>query len=389
MAEEGSIKRIKRGLTHIIEEDEFDEVIKGKRKLRVKLGIDPTASLIHIGHLVLLFKLRDFQEAGHEVCLIMGDFTATIGDPSERMSARPKMSKEEVSRNAKVILEKCMRFLIKEKTRVYFNSTWLGSLTSYQLFELFSKGTVAKLLTRDDFKKRLEEGRALYVHEFLYPFLQAYDSVVVRADVELGGNDQLFNLMLGREIMRSFGLPPQICITTPLIEGLDGKLKMSKTYGNYISVDEKPEDVYGKLMGIPDELTPKYAELLCRFDEDELRKIKELHPFEAKSKVAFRITELLCGRKKAEEAKEWFDRVIRKREIPDISQEVEAKEGDILQKVLKSAGVVKSVSEAVRLTESGGLYINGERVQDRFFELKKGEYNVRVGKTKFIRIKVK
>ncbi len=388
--ENNKVYKLRRGLLNIVEEDEFYELIESGRKLRVKLGIDPTAELIHLGHLVLLFKLRDFQEVGHEVCLIIGDFTATVGDPSGRTSARPPLSHEEAKRNANKILEKCTGFLIKERTKIYFNSTWLGSMRSHELFDLISRATVAQLISREDFKKRIEEGKPLFIHEFIYPFLQAYDSIAVRADIELGGHDQLFNLIFARDIMRSFALKPQVCITTPIIEGLDGKLKMSKTYGNYISVDEKAEDIYGKLMGIPDELIGKYAELICRFDEEELEELKKIHPFEAKSRVAYTITKILRGKDEADRAREWFDRVIREREIPqkDIEQ-FDAQEGEILQKFLKKIGALKSISEAVRLTEAGGIYVNGERIKEKFFELKKGEYIVRVGKIKFIRIVVR
>jgi tyrosyl-tRNA synthetase len=382
--------RLKRNLTNIIEEKEFDELLDSGRELRIKLGIDPTASLIHLGHLVLFFKLREFQEEGHIVCLIIGDFTAQIGDPSGRLSARPKMKKEEVRENSKNILEKCTNFLIKEKTKVYYNSEWFESMSASELFELFSKSTVAKIISRDDFKKRMEQNEPLFVHEFLYPFLQAYDSVVVRADIELGGNDQLFNLLLGREIMREYGLKPQVCITTPILEGLDGKLKMSKTYGNYISPDEKAEDIFGKLMGVDDNLIFKYAKLLGRYESDEeIEDLKKLHPFEAKTQIAFRITKILKGEEEAKRSLDWFNKVIREREIPEDIPEIEANEGDILQKVLKEKGFIKSVSEAIRITESGGIYVNGEQIKEKFFQLKKGEYKVRIGKTKFVKVKVK
>jgi tyrosyl-tRNA synthetase len=383
------IDKIKRGLTSIIEEQDFDQLLKSGKTLRIKLGIDPTASLIHLGHLVLIFKLREFQEIGHEVCLIIGDFTAQIGDPSGRTSLRPKLSEHDVKENAKEILRKVKRFLIEERTRVYFNSEWFKSIGATKLFELFSKGTVAQIIAREDFKKRMHEKSPIFVHEFLYPFLQAYDSVVVRADIELGGSDQLFNLLFAREIMKEYGLPPEVCITTPILEGTDGKLKMSKSYHNYITPDEPAEDIYGKLMGVDDELIFKYAELLCGYENDELDELKKIHRFEAKTQIAFKITARLKGEKEALRAKEWFNKVIREKEIPEEIPQIYAKEGEILQKVLKEAGVVSSVSEATRLTESGGIYINGEKVKEKFFELKKGEYKIRVGKTKFLKLIVK
>jgi len=383
------IDKMKRGLTSIIEEQDFDQLLKSGKTLRIKLGIDPTASLIHLGHLVLIFKLREFQEIGHEVCLIIGDFTAQIGDPSGRTSLRPKLSEHEVKENAKEILRKVKRFLIEERTRVYFNSEWFKSIGTTKLFELFSKGTVAQIIAREDFKKRMQEKSPIFVHEFLYPFLQAYDSVVVRADIELGGSDQLFNLLFAREIMKEYGLPPEVCITTPILEGTDGKLKMSKSYGNYITPDEAPEDIYGKLMGVDDELIFKYAELLGGYENNELDELKKIHRFEAKTQIAFKITARLKGEKEALRAKEWFNKVIREKEIPEEIPQIYAKEGEILQKVLKEAGVVSSVSEATRLTESGGIYINGEKVKEKFFELKKGEYKIRVGKTRFLKLIVK
>jgi tyrosyl-tRNA synthetase len=380
------LEKIKRGLISIVEEEEFGKLLKSGRTLRVKLGIDPTASLIHLGHLVLIFKLREFQEMGHEVCLIIGDFTAQIGDPSGRTTLRPKLSEEEVKENAEEILKKVMRFLIEERTRVYFNSEWFKSMSTTKLFELFSKATVAQIIAREDFKKRMQEKAPIFVHEFLYPFLQAYDSVVVKADIELGGSDQLFNLIFVRQIMKEYGLPPEVCITTPILEGTDGKLKMSKSYGNYITPDEPAEDIFGKLMGIDDMLIFKYAELLGGYEQKELEELKKIPRFEAKTQIAYKITARLKGEDEAMRAKDWFDKVIREREMPDEIPQIHAKEGGILQKVLKEAGIVSSVSEAMRLTESGGIYINGERIKEKFFELKKGEYKVRVGKTKFVRI---
>jgi tyrosyl-tRNA synthetase len=382
------LEKIKRGLISVVEEEELEKLLKSGRTLRVKLGIDPTASLIHLGHLVLIFKLREFQEMGHEVCLIIGDFTAQIGDPSGRTTLRPKLSEEEVKENAKEILKKVMRFLIEERTRVYFNSEWFKSMSTTELFELFSKATVAQIIAREDFKKRMQEKVPIFVHEFLYPFLQAYDSVVVKADIELGGSDQLFNLIFARQIMKEYGLPPEVCITTPILEGTDGKLKMSKSYGNYITPDEPAEDIFGKLMGIDDVLIFKYAELLGGYEQKELEELKKIPRFEAKNQIAYKITVRLKGEKEAMRAKDWFDKVIREREMPDKIPQIHAKEGSILQKVLKEAGIVSSVSEAMRLTESGGIYINGERIKEKFFELKKGEYKVRVGKTRFVKIVV-
>lgn len=378
--------KIKKNLTRVIEESEFDELIKSGRKLRIKFGIDPTASLIHIGHLVILFKLKEFQELGHDVCLVIGDFTATIGDPSGRSNARNMMSYDEARRNAQIILEKCFRFLIKERTRVFFNSDWFSSMSLPKFFELISKTTVSQIISREDFKERMENKVPIYNHEFLYPVLQAYDSVMIRADIELGGNDQLFNLSLGRDIMRDYGLKPQVCITTPILEGLDGKLKMSKTYNNYVSVDEEPESIYGKLMGVSDELIIKYGKLLANFEDEELEKMKKENAFRMKEKIVYTITEILKGKEMAEKAKDWFDKIIRLRETPENIPEFKAREGTILQKLIKELGFVKSVSEAIRLTESGGIYVNGTQIKERMYELKKGQYKIRIGKIKFLKI---
>ncbi len=387
--ESSALMKLKSKAVDIIEEKQLEDLLNSGKKLRIKIGIDPTAPLVHIGHLVLILKIREFQELGHQAYVIVGDFTAKVGDPSGRSSLRPRLSDEEIEENTKIIMEKFLRFLDKNRTQIYFNSDWLSNINLSQIIDLSSKVTVSQILGRDDFRKRQEEGKPLYVHEFLYPLLQAYDSVVIKADIELGGTDQLFNLLLGREMMKSFGLPPQVCITLPLLEGLDGKLKMSKSYGNYISVDDKAEDIYGKIMGIPDELITKYAKLLCNFEEKEIEELKKIHPFEAKSEVALRITELLKGKEEAEKAHQWFNKVIRMRGTPDEIPEFEVSYGTILQKVLKELGVVKSVSEATRLTESGGIYINGEQVKEKLYQLKKGEYVVRVGKTKFIKLRVK
>ncbi len=387
--ESSALMKLKSKAVDIIEEKQLEDLLNSGKKLRIKIGIDPTAPLVHIGHLVLILKIREFQELGHQAYVIVGDFTAKVGDPSGRSSLRPRLSDEEIEKNTKIIMEKFLRFLDKNRTQIYFNSDWLSNINLSQIIDLSSKVTVSQILGRDDFRKRQEEGKPLYVHEFLYPLLQAYDSVVITADIELGGTDQLFNLLLGREMMKSFGLPPQVCITLPLLEGLDGKLKMSKSYGNYISVDDKAEDIYGKIMGIPDELITKYAKLLCNFEEKEIEELKKIHPFEAKSEVALRITELLKGKEEAEKARQWFNKVIRMRGTPDEIPEFEVSYGTILQKVLKELGVVKSVSEATRLTESGGIYINGEQVKEKLYQLKKGEYVVRVGKTKFIKLRVK
>lgn len=386
------LQEVKRGCFKIVEEGELEDRLK-KGKLRVKFGIDPTSSMLHLGHLVLFLKARDFQKLGHKIILIIGDFTAMVGDPSGRTALRPALTREEVEKNAKAILSNIFRFIDREKCEVLRNSEWFSRMSLSEFFPLLSKVTVSRIISREEFKVRLSEGKPLFAHEFLYPVLQGYDSVVTKADVEIGGHDQLFNLIFARDIMRLYSLKPQVCLTVPLLEGTDGKLKMSKTYGNYIGLDETPEDVFGKLMGIPDTLISKYFVLVGGMQDEEAGKLEEdleagrIHPFKAKQELAFKITSILHGEDEAKYAEEWFNRVIRERKLPDElpSTEIDVENG-WLPKVLKEAGLTKSTSEALRLITHGGVFVDGLRITDKDFKLSPGTHHVRVGKTRFMRV---
>ncbi len=392
---------IKRGTSEVIEENELLEKLKKKKTLIVKAGFDPTAPDLHLGHTVLLWKLRDFQELGHTVYFIVGDFTAKIGDPSGRNKVRPPLSEEEVKENAKTYTQQAFKILDPNKTKVLFNSTWLSKLGSEGLIKLCGKYTVARMLERDDFKKRFEAGIPIYIHEFIYPLLQGYDSVAINADVELGGTDQKFNLLVGRHLQREFGQEPQVCITMPILEGLDGVKKMSKSYKNYIGILEPPETQFGKVMSIPDELMWKYFELVTRISEEKIKELKEgvesgkYHPMEVKKFLARTIVSLFHGEDAAKEAQKYFEKVFSKKElpenIPEISVDLNMTGGRkevSLAYLIKLIGFAPSTSEAKRIIKGGGVKINGEKILDDKYivDLSKGEFILQVGKKKFGKI---
>jgi tyrosyl-tRNA synthetase len=387
------IEAIKKGCYNLIEEDELSRKLE-RGKLKVKFGIDPTAPSLHLGHLTLFLKAKEFQKYGHKIILIVGDFTALVGDPSGRSALRPVLSKEEVKKNAQQMLNQIFRFIDPKKCEILYNATWFSRMKLDKIFNMLSKFTVSRILSREEFRERMSENKPLFLHEFLYPILQGYDSVVTEADVEIGGHDQLFNLIFARDMMKSFNMEPQVCLTLPLLEGTDGRLKMSKTYGNYISVDERPEDVFGKLMGIPDKLIPKYSLLLTENTEEAVQKMQDdiscgrLHPFHAKQKLAWDITALLWGEESANGAKEWFDKVIREKKIPNDIPQASYKGERWLPKVLKDVELVTSTSEALRLVEQGGIVVDGEKVSDRNFCLERGIHFIRVGKTRFLKLEV-
>ncbi len=390
---------IKRGTVEIILEKELlhklERSYKENKPLTVKAGFDPTAPDIHLGHTVLLEKLRQFQELGHRVVFLIGDFTGMIGDPSGKSETRKPLTREEVLENAKTYKEQIFKILDPEKTVVEFNSNWFSKMNAEDLIRLASHYTVARMLERDDFKTRFHSQTPISIHEFIYPLIQGYDSVVLRADIELGGTDQKFNLVVGRELQKEYGQEPQVIITMPLLEGTDGVKKMSKSLGNYIGINEAPEDMFGKLMSINDELMLRYYELLSHISNEELealkRGIKEgsVHPMEAKERLSLEIVERYHGREKALKAKEYFDRVIRKKDIPeDIPvYEIKGEEELWLPKVLKDSGLVKSSSEARRLIIQGAVEVNGEIIRDPDQRLPKGEYIIRVGKRRFLKVK--
>lgn len=373
---------------------------KGK-PLTIKLGVDPTSPDLHIGHAVPLRKLRQFQDLGHNVTLIIGDGTALIGDPSGRNSTRPQLSKEQIQTNAETYMAQAMKILDPEKTTIRHNSEWIFDLDLAGLLQLLSHFTVARILERDDFNNRYHSQLPIALHEFLYPVMQAYDSVVIDADVELGGSDQLFNLLAGRELMEKLGKEPQICLTMPLLEGTDGVRKMSKSYGNYVGLTDAPNDMFGKVMSIPDEMMTKYYRLASTLPVDEIDKIEEglandtLHPNKVKRALARNIVAAYHSEAEAQEAEEAFDRQFKQHEIPEDVPEFAADltpndEGKVyVAKILADAGLCKSAGEARRMIDQGGVKINGEALPAK-------EYNVaperlagavlQVGKRKFARL---
>ena len=398
MTPEEQLKVIKRGTAEIIGEEELLEKLKKKKVLHVKAGFDPTAPDLHLGHTVLLWKLRDFQELGHKVYFLIGDFTAMIGDPTGKSETRPPLTREEVLKNAETYAQQVFKILDPEKTVVVFNSEWLGGMTAADLIKLASKYTVARMLERDDFAKRFKEQRPIHIHEFLYPLLQGYDSVVLNADVELGGTDQKFNLLIGRHLQREYGQEEQDCIMMPILEGLDGVQKMSKSLGNYIGILEPPEEQFGKVMRISDELMWRYYRLVTRIPEEEIeemeRAVKEgkLHPMEAKKRLAETIVKTFHGEEAAKKARKHFERVFSKRELPEEipEPEVTVPENPVwLPRLLKEAGLVNSTSEGRRQIKGGGVRINGEKVLDENtkIDILKEEVILQVGKRRFARIK--
>lgn len=374
-----------KGIEEIVIREELEEKINKKKVLTVKYGADPSKPDLHLGHYICLRKLKEFQDMGHRVVFIIGDFTAMIGDPSGRDKTRPILKKEEVRENSKTYFEQVFKILNKEKTEVRYNSEWLSKLTPEDIIKLSAKTTVAKLLDRDDFSERYKKGIPISLHEFLYPVFQAYDSIYIKADVEIGGSDQHFNFALTREIMRQMDLEPQVFITLPLLEGTDGKLKMSKSYGNSINFFDEPEDVYGKVMSIPDSLILKYYRLILLKDENNIRDYVEKNPLEAKEKLAFEITKIFHNEEKAERAKLYFYKTFRNREIPEEIPEYRTVSKKLLE-ILFESKIVSSKSEARRLIRQKAVDINGENVIDENLTLEKGEYNLKIGKRKFLKV---
>jgi tyrosyl-tRNA synthetase len=397
---ENAFEIIKRGCVEIIEEGELKERLKSGgqkgKELRVKCGFDPSAPDIHLGHYVLLKKLREFQELGHKVLLLIGDFTGMIGDPSGQTSTRRALTKEEVKENAKTYERQVFKVLKREKTEIVFNSEWLGKLSPYDIVNLCGKWTVARMLEREDFKMRYQSQKPISIHEFLYPLFQAYDSVALNADIEIGGADQKFNFMITREIQKEFGQPPEVVLTLPLLEGLDGKRKMSKSYGNYVGIEEAPDEMFGKIMSIPDFLITRYMRLLTSIPEEKIKEIERgiidgsLNPRDAKLELAFEITSTFHGEEQAKKAKERFERVFSRREFPEEMEEFSIPlENEIwLPKLLKELKVLPSTSEGIRMAKQGGIDVNGVKVDPNYHIREKGIYVLKIGKRKFIKLKV-
>jgi len=397
---EQQMEVIRRGAVDIIREEELIEKLKRAQKtgkpLRVKAGFDPTAPDIHVGHTVLIRKMKHFQELGHTVIFMIGDFTGMIGDPSGRSATRKQLTLEEVQRNAETYKEQIFKILDPQRTVIDFNSRWMMPLGADGLVRLAGKYTVARILEREDFSNRLKNQLPIAMHELLYPLVQGYDSVALEADVELGGTDQRFNLLVGRELQREYGQEQQIVLTMPLLEGLDGVQKMSKSLGNYIGINEAPNEQFGKVMSISDDLMFRYFELLTDIPLKEIQAVREeiasgkRHPMEVKADLGVRIVTNYHGAAAAEGAREEFNRVFRKRQNPE---DIEIKKISIteapirLTRLLPSLNLASSNAEAQRLIESGAVHINDERITDPKAEMSQpGEYLFKVGKRRFLRL---
>lgn len=394
---EEQLHTLKSGAAGIAPEDALLVKLKQGRPLVAKLGVDPTAPDLHLGHAVPLRKLRQFQEFGHRVVLIIGDFTALIGDPSGRNSTRPALTPAAIDANAITYIEQAYRILDPERTEIRRNSEWLGCLGFADILRLTSQFTVARILERDDFQKRYREGVGISLHEFLYPMAQAYDSVAIEADVELGGTDQLFNLLAGRELMEKMGMEPQVCLTLPLLEGTDGVQKMSKSYGNYVGLTDEPAEMFGKVMSIPDELMPKYLRLCTALPVHEIDDIEAglsegvLHPNVTKRRLAREIVGLYHGDDAAGEAEGAFDRVFKQHELPDDVPEVSVLLGAMahLPALLREAGLVASNAEGRRMIDQGGVRIGGEAIAAGTYDMDPSAVEgavVQVGRRRFARI---
>lgn len=386
---------INRGTEEILLKDELLEKLQLNRPLKIKAGFDPTAPDLHLGHTVLINKLRQFQDLGHEVIFLIGDYTGMIGDPTGKSETRKPLTREQVLENAKTYERQVYKILDPEKTKVVFNSQWMQDKTASDLIELAATHTVARMLERDDFHKRFTSGQSIAIHEFLYPLLQGYDSVALHADVELGGTDQKFNLLMGRELQKHYGQKPQVVITTPLIEGLDGVKKMSKSLNNYIGIAEPANEMFGKIMSISDELMWRYLELLSFRPMAEIQRLRKataegLNPRDVKIDFAKEIIERFHSKEAAEQAHADFTTRFQKNEIPDELPEVTlTADGKslVITHLLKAAKLVTSTSEAIRMIEQGAVKIDGERVSDKALIIKDREAHVyQVGKRRFARV---
>lgn len=402
---ERQLNVLKRGAYEIVPEtalrEKLTRAVKEDRPLKVKLGLDPSAPDIHIGHTVVLHKLRQFQELGHTVQLVIGDFTGRIGDPSGRSKTRKQLSEEEITKNAETYKEQLFKVIDSEQTEVHFNSEWLSPLTFTDVVELAAKTTVARMLERDDFEKRYEANEPISLHEFFYPLMQGYDSVALKSDVELGGTDQKFNLLMGRQLQREYGQEEQVILTLPLIEGLDGEQKMSKSLGNYIGIDEEPNDMYGKAMSVPDSLMLKYFELATDLSGEALVSLREqldsgaLHPRDAKMRLARTFVRMYHGDAQAEEAERHFKTVFQQQALPEAIPEVAVREADLedgqlwVVKLLTHLDLVPSNGEARRMIKQGAVKIDEQKVEAVNVDVPvRDGMIVQVGKRKFARVHV-
>lgn len=388
---ESQLSAIKRGADELLIETELIEKLKCERPLRIKAGFDPTAPDLHLGHTVLINKLRHFQDLGHHILFLIGDFTGMIGDPTGKNATRPPLSREQILANAKTYREQVFKILDAEKTEVCFNSTWFEPMGAAGMIKLAAMHTVARMLERDDFAKRYASRQPIAIHEFLYPLCQGYDSVAMKADVELGGTDQKFNLLVGRELQKHYGQSPQCILMMPLLEGLDGVNKMSKSLGNYVGIAEPPKEIFGKLMSVSDHLMWRYYDLLSFRGNDEITKLKlevadGRNPRDIKVMLAQEIVARFHSQQDAEEALNDFEARFQRGAMPDEMPEMKLPAGPISQ-LLKQAGLVASTSEAMRMIDGGGVRANGDKVADKNLVLGAGETIVlQVGKRKFARV---
>jgi len=392
-----ALELIRRGCDELIVEDELVKKLAQGRPLRVKLGLDPTAPDLHLGHTVVINKLRHFQSLGHQIQFLIGDFTGMIGDPTGKNQTRPPLSRDEIQQNAKTYREQAFKILDPDKTQILFNSEWSDKLGAEGMIRLAARYTVARMLERDDFGKRYRANQPIAIHEFLYPLMQGYDSVAMRADVELGGTDQKFNLLVGRELQRDFGQEPQVIVTTPLLEGLDGVNKMSKSLGNYVGISEPPQEILGKLMSISDALMWRYIELLSFEPMTTVRRWRDdvaagRNPREIKMLFAKEIAARFHGAAAATEAEAAFEERFRHGRLPDDMPQFTlagAADGLPVVQALKQAGLTASTTEAVRMIEQGGVRLDGARLEDRGLRIARGQTVVaQVGKRKVARITV-
>ncbi len=387
---------IKRGVAELIDEGELRKKLERGTPLRVKVGFDPTAPDLHLGHTVVMHKMRHFQELGHQVIFLIGDFTGRIGDPSGRSETRPPLTEEQVLANAETYKRQVFKILDPEKTLVEFNSRWLGQMSAADFIRLASHCTVARMLERDDFEKRYREQRAISIHEFMYPLCQGYDSVALKTDVEMGGTDQKFNLLMGRNLQAHYGQESQCILTMPLLEGTDGVRKMSKSYGNYIGIDEAPSEIFGKVMAISDELMWRYYELLSSKSLEDIAALRagvengSIHPKAAKEELAHEMVTRYHSRQAADEARQGFNAVFAGGGVPDDAPTFTCAHGEnsTPSAFLADAGLVKSRGEAKRLIKEGALSIDGQRCDDALSPLAAGEYVIKLGKKRFLRLTV-
>lgn len=395
MSQVDAMEQIGRGAEEILIESELEQRLKEGRPLRVKAGFDPTAPDLHLGHTVLLNKLRQFQQLGHEAIFLIGDFTGMIGDPTGKNITRKPLTRDEVIDNAKSYEEQIFKILDPEKTLVMFNSSWMNAMSPADLIQLAAKHTVARMLERDDFNKRYTTGQPIAIHEFLYPLVQGYDSVALKADVELGGTDQKFNLLVGRQLQEAYGQKPQVVLTMPILEGLDGVQKMSKSLGNYIGIHEPPDGMFGKLMSISDDLMWRYFELLSFRPWSEINDLRRAvtegrNPRDVKFELGVEIVSRFHGQQAAAQAQENFIARFQKGAMPDDIPEVQVRANGAslaIANVLKDAGLTSTTSESLRMIKQGAVRIDGERIDDRKLLLVSGEsYICQVGKRRFAKV---